>query len=98
MANKFSFKDLEKKSKKAMQETIVIVANEAKNHYVNSFKNQGFTDESLEKWKPRKGEITGFSVSKKSKVFSRFLSFLSRRKYALDTDTLQLNTVDKKKS
>jgi phage gpG-like protein len=43
------------------------ISNTAKNHYVKSFKDQGFTDENYEKWKPRKGEITGFSVSKRSK-------------------------------
>jgi len=33
---------------------VTIMGNDAKNHYVNSFYNQGFTDESLEKWQPRK--------------------------------------------
>jgi phage gpG-like protein len=56
MANKFNFGGMEKKAKQAMKESIVIIANDAKNHYVSSFKKGGFTDESFEAWKPRKSK------------------------------------------
>jgi phage gpG-like protein len=56
MANKFNFGGMDKKAKQAMKEAITIIANDAKNHYVSSFKKGGFTDESFEAWKPRKTE------------------------------------------
>lgn len=56
MADKFNFKDLERKAGKAMRESIVEISNMAKNHYVQSFRDGGFTDENKEVWKPRKQE------------------------------------------
>lgn len=56
MANKFNFGGIDGKAKQAMKETIVIIANNAKNHYVSSFKKGGFTDSSFEAWKPRKSK------------------------------------------
>ena len=46
---------------------VTIMGVEAKNHYVKSFRDSGFTDGSFKRWKPRKGEVSGFGVSKKSK-------------------------------
>lgn len=33
-----------------------VVGNTAKNHFTRSFRNQGFRDKGVRKWKPRKGE------------------------------------------
>lgn len=33
---------------------VTIMGNDAINHFKDSFTNQGFTDDSLDKWKPRK--------------------------------------------
>ena len=54
---------------KEIQNFITIMGVEAVNYYKKSFRDGGFTDESLRRWKPRKGEITGgiAKVSKKSK-------------------------------
>lgn len=41
---------------KSLQRSLpVLVANEAKNFFQDSFRNQGFTDSGLKKWKKRKG-------------------------------------------
>lgn len=42
--------------KVALKKSLVQAANEASNHFIESFKNQGFTDERLKKWKPRKNK------------------------------------------
>jgi phage gpG-like protein len=56
MANKFNFGGIDGKANRAMKETIVIIANEAKNHYIRSFRRGGFTDETLVKWQARKSK------------------------------------------
>lgn len=56
MANKFNMKGLEGKVKKNLSNALVIIANEAKNHFVKSFRDGGFTDNTLVKWKPRKSK------------------------------------------
>jgi phage gpG-like protein len=56
MANKFNLGGFEGKTKRAMKEAIVVIANDAKNHYVRSFKQGGFTDDTFEAWKPRKSK------------------------------------------
>ena len=54
MANKFNFKKVQRNSKFALRSIIVLSANEAKNHFVESFRKGGFTDSSLKRWRPRK--------------------------------------------
>ena len=68
MANKFNFGGIDGKAKQAMKETIVIIANNAKNHYVRSFKKGGFTDDTFNAWKPRKSKTnnTGRAILVKS--------------------------------
>lgn len=39
---------------KALDQMVPVMGNEALNHFKDSFPNQGFTNESTEKWKPRK--------------------------------------------
>jgi phage gpG-like protein len=36
-----------------------IIGNEAQNHFTKSFRDQGFTNSTIEPWKARKGEFTG---------------------------------------
>lgn len=44
------------KGLKSLQKSLpVLVGNEAKNFFQDSFRNQGFTDSGLKKWKKRKG-------------------------------------------
>lgn len=47
-------KEARKKAEKEIKGMVVIMGNDALNHFEGSFRNQGFTDDSLVKWKPRK--------------------------------------------
>lgn len=42
------------KLQKSLNDFVTIMGTDAKNHFVNSFRNQGFEDETIQKWKPRK--------------------------------------------
>lgn len=63
MANKFNMKGLEDKAKKNLSNALVVIASTAKNHFVQSFRDGGFTDNSFKAWKKRKD-----STYKKGKV------------------------------
>lgn len=54
--SKFNLKQVEKGGRTAMERAIILIGNEAKNFFVNSFRLQGFEDRTVEKWKPRKKE------------------------------------------
>lgn len=54
MANKFNLKSVEKKVRTQLEVALTEMGNEAKNHFVKSFRDGGFTDKNLQKWKPRK--------------------------------------------
>lgn len=43
----------------AVKDTIAILARDANQHFRKSFSNEGFTDEVLQKWKPREKQIRG---------------------------------------
>jgi phage gpG-like protein len=47
-------KGLDKKVRSVLETSLIVIGNEAKNHFVNSFRLQGFEDKTVEKWKPRK--------------------------------------------
>ncbi len=49
----------QKQLQKTLLDFVTVMEVEAKNHYVMSFRNQGFTNESLVRWLQRRGEITG---------------------------------------
>lgn len=53
-SNKFNLKQAEQKARKALEAAIVDVGNTAKVFFVESFRKQGFDDQSVERWKPRK--------------------------------------------
>jgi phage gpG-like protein len=55
------------KLQKALMGFVTVMGVEAKNHFVKSFRNQGFTDATFKRWQTRRGEVSGFGVSKKSK-------------------------------
>ena len=87
MADKFDFSKIEKKARTALERSLILIGNTAKNHFIQSFRNQGFDDKSIKRWMPRKGEVSGFGVSKKSKG-SRAILVKSgdlRRSIKLDT-------------
>lgn len=54
------------KLQKSLQDFVTVMGVEAKKHFVSSFRNQGFTDETLKRWQSRKGEVSGFGVSRRS--------------------------------
>lgn len=47
-------KGLEKKARTAMETSLILIGNEAKNFFVDNFKKQGFDDKGVEKWEKRK--------------------------------------------
>lgn len=49
---------------KSLNDFVVVMGTDAKNHFVRSFRNQGFEDASIEKWQPRKGEIMSSGIAK----------------------------------
>lgn len=53
MAQKFSFRKIEAKFRKARTEIPRRVAKEVVNHSKKAFKDQGFTDETLSPWRKR---------------------------------------------
>ena len=53
-SNKFNFKNIDLKARKALEAAIVDVGNTAKVFFVESFRKQGFDDKTVQKWKPRK--------------------------------------------
>jgi phage gpG-like protein len=50
----FNIKGIHKKARTIMEKSLIIIGNEAKNHFVKSFEIQGFQDAVTERWKPRK--------------------------------------------
>ncbi len=52
------------KLQKSLNDFVVVMGTDAKNHFVRSFRNQGFEDASIEKWQPRKGEIMSSGIAK----------------------------------
>lgn len=42
------------KLQKSLNDFVTIMGTDAKNHFVKSFRNQGFEDETIQKWQPRK--------------------------------------------
>jgi phage gpG-like protein len=47
------------KLQKTLTAFIAVMGTDAKNHFVKSFRNQGFEDDSIQRWQPRKNEISG---------------------------------------
>lgn len=54
MADKFDFSKIERKARTALERSLILIGNTAKNHFIQSFRNQGFDDKSVQKWQPRK--------------------------------------------
>lgn len=64
MANKFKIPELISKVDFAIKDAIAIVARDSEAHFKKSFANEGFTDESLQKWEKRKNQIRSFGLAK----------------------------------
>jgi phage gpG-like protein len=47
-------KNVAQQARGAMETSLILIGNEARNHFVANFKKQGFDDKSVEKWTPRK--------------------------------------------
>lgn len=61
-----------------------IIGNEAQNHFVKSFRNQGFTDDGLQSWKPRKrGKDPGRAILVKTGRLRRSIRKRTKGKYAV---------------
>jgi phage gpG-like protein len=64
-SNKFDLKQAEKKARKAMEAAIVDVGNTAKVFFVDSFRKQGWDDQSVQHWKARKRKSYNTKSGKK---------------------------------
>ncbi len=47
-------KKVAQQARGAMETSLILIGNEARNFFVANFKKQGFDDKTLEKWTPRK--------------------------------------------
>lgn len=54
--SKFNLGKVDKGGRTAMERSIILIGNEAKNFFVASFRKQGFDDRNVQPWKPRKKE------------------------------------------
>lgn len=59
MANKFKLDKISKAVDNAIKESIFIAGKDALAQFKKSFVDEGFTDDHLEKWKPRQRQIRG---------------------------------------
>ena len=59
---KFKFDIFEKRFKQKRKTIIKEAANDARNHFIGSFDNEGFTNDSLRAWKRRKKLIRGRKI------------------------------------
>lgn len=57
--NKFKLNKISIAVDKAFKESLDIVAKDAKAFFEKSFRDEGFTDNSFDKWQPRKGQLRG---------------------------------------
>ena len=62
MANKFRLKEKSIAIDKAVRDMVKIAAKDAEVFFQKSFSNEGFTDERLEHWKPRKGKFNSLGA------------------------------------
>lgn len=59
MGQAFKIVNAQKKVRQAIQDSVTVMGTEALNHFTKSFRNQGFEDATIERWQPRKNEISG---------------------------------------
>jgi phage gpG-like protein len=62
MTNKFRLKEKSIAVDKAVKDMVKIAAKDAEVHFKKSFANEGFTDNTLERWQPRKGKINSLGA------------------------------------
>lgn len=66
MKNKFDLNKVAKRIRPVLEASLILIGNEAKNHFVGSFRLQGFQDVNVDKWKKRKNPERKGRGSKKS--------------------------------
>lgn len=59
MGQAFKIINAQKEIKQALKDSVTIMGTEALSHFTKSFRNQGFEDNAIERWQPRKNEISG---------------------------------------
>jgi phage gpG-like protein len=55
-SNKFNLGKATQGGRTAMERSIILIGNEAKNFFVSSWRKQGFENQTIDHWKPRKKE------------------------------------------
>jgi phage gpG-like protein len=55
----FKIIEASKRVQVAIKDSVNVMGVEALNHFTKSFRNQGFEDSTIQRWQPRKGEISG---------------------------------------
>jgi phage gpG-like protein len=89
-SNKFDLKQAEKKARKAMEAAIVDVGNTAKVFFVDSFRKQGWDDQSVQKWQKRKKvEQKGRGSKKSAKAAGTVRSVKAGRAILVKTGDLR---------
>jgi phage gpG-like protein len=89
-SNKFDLKQVEKKARKAMEAAIVDVGNTAKVFFVDSFRKQGWDDQSVQKWKKRQlSERKGRGSKKSAKAARTVRSVKAGRAILVKTGDLR---------
>jgi phage gpG-like protein len=77
-------KEAQKKAQQEIRAMVIVMGNDALNHFEQSFRNEGFTDEALVKWKPRKKrERAGRAILTKTGRLRRSLKKLKYGNYAI---------------
>lgn len=74
----------QKKAEQAIRGMVTVMGNDALNHFEQSFRDQGFTDDSLERWKGRKKrEREGRAILTKTGRLRRSLKKKMHNRYAI---------------
>jgi phage gpG-like protein len=68
MATKLNFTAKAVAIERNIPKFLGIAAKDAQVHFQKGFDNQGFTDENLQTWKPRKGQIRSLGASVRSRL------------------------------
>lgn len=83
--NSNKLKKFLKQHKKAVKEFVTVMGVEAKNHFVKSFRNQGFTDEVLKPWPARKynRNSRGRGILVKTGDLRRSIRVIRQKRYGI---------------
>lgn len=74
----------QKKAEQAIRGMVTVMGNDALNHFEQSFRDQGFTDDSLQRWKARKKRArAGRAILTKTGRLRRSLKKSKQGRYAI---------------